>query len=64
MRPLLLSLLFPCISFAASPVIEAFGELSAETRDANGDTIGGIGSGISYDAKNGGIPLPFRPRSR
>ena len=65
------------VAFAATlhaeTVIEASGDLSAETRDQNGDTIGGIGSGMVYDGKNdtylaisdrgpGDGTLPYRPR--
>jgi hypothetical protein len=73
MRPCLAFLLaLPFLNLPAA-VIEATGELPAETRDANGDTVGGIGSGIVYDAKNdvflmisdrgpGDGTLPYRPR--
>lgn len=37
----------------AEAVIEAEGELPADFRDAAGDTIGGIGSGMAYDAEQG-----------
>lgn len=58
---------------ASGPVIEAAGELSASTLDAHGDTVGGIGSAIVYDARNdvyfmlsdrgpGDGTLPYRPR--
>ena len=54
-------------------VIEASGELPADTRDQLGDTVGGIGSGMVYDAKNdtfltladrgpGDGSIDFRPR--
>jgi hypothetical protein len=73
MRLLLLAALLPLLDLSASPVIEASGELSATIRDANGDTVGGIGSGIIYDAKTdeflclsdrgpGDGTLPYRPR--
>jgi hypothetical protein len=72
---LLLALLFslPAFHLKAGAVIEASGELAAATRDEHGDTIGGIGSGIVYDAKDevffcvsdrgpGDGSLPWRPR--
>jgi hypothetical protein len=73
MRPLLLAALIPWANLAASAVVEAFGELPATVRDQHGDTVGGIGSGIVYDAKNdvylmlsdrgpGDGTLPYRPR--
>ncbi len=57
----------------AQPVIEASGELPADALDPLGDTIGGIGSAIAYDAKNdvficlpdrgaGDGTVPYRPR--
>jgi hypothetical protein len=57
----------------AGPVVEAFGELPATFRDAQGDTIGGIGSAIVHDAATdrylmvtdrgpGDGSLPYRPR--
>lgn len=60
-------------SLHAEAIIEASGELSATTRDRQGDTVGGIGSGIVYDQKNdtylcvsdrgpGDGTLPYRPR--
>lgn len=72
MRYLLLAAFLPLADLSAA-VIEAFGELPATTTDANGDTIGGIGSGIVYDATNdvylclsdrgpGDGTLPYRPR--
>jgi hypothetical protein len=73
MRPLFLAALLPLANLAASPVVEATGELPATVRDRHGDTVGGIGSGIIYDAKNdvylmlsdrgpGDGTLPYRPR--
>lgn len=74
MRPFLTLLLaLPFLNLSAAAVIEATGELPADTRDAGGDTVGGIGSGIVYDAKNdvfltisdrgpGDGTLPYRPR--
>jgi hypothetical protein len=73
MRLLFLAAILPLAQLSASAVIEAFGELKAETRDVNGDTVGGIGSGIVYDAKTdrflclsdrgpGDGSLPYRPR--
>lgn len=73
MRLLLLAAFLPLLDLSAAAVIEASGELPATTTDANGDTIGGIGSGIVYDAKNdvylslsdrgpGDGTLPYRPR--
>ncbi len=63
----------PFLNLPAAAVIEASGELPARTLDSNGDTVGGIGSGIVYDAKNdvflmlsdrgpGDGTLPYRPR--
>lgn len=63
----------PFLNLSAAAVIEASGELPAHTLDANGDTVGGIGSGIVYDANNdvflmisdrgpGDGTLPYRPR--
>ena len=57
----------------ADAVIEAAGELPADTLDQRGDTIGGIGSGLVYDAANGTYlcvsdrgpgdgTLPYSPR--
>lgn len=74
MRSYLAFLLFlPLFNTLASVVIEAGGELAADTLDANGNTIGGIGSGVVYDAANdvylmisdrgaGDGTLPYRPR--
>ncbi len=72
LRLSLLSLAATC-SLHAQAVIEASGELAADVRDAHGDTIGGIGSGMVYDQKNdtylavsdrgpGDGTLPYRPR--
>jgi len=66
-------LLAPLLQITAAPVIEAFGELPADTMDGNGETLGGIGSGIVYDRANdvylmisdrgpGDGTLPYRPR--
>jgi len=70
-----LALLFslPVFHLNAAAVVEASGELPADARDEHGDTIGGIGSGIVYDAKDevffcvsdrgpGDGSLPWRPR--
>jgi hypothetical protein len=56
----------------AQTTIQAFGELPANTRDHYGDTIGGIGSGITYaghdfficttDRGPGDGNLPYSPR--
>lgn len=74
MRPHLACLLFiPIFSSLASVVIEADGELAADTRDAGGDTLGGIGSGVVHDAAHdvylmisdrgpGDGTMPYRPR--
>lgn len=40
-------------SLQANAVIQAKGELPADLRDRHGDTVGGIGSGIIFDEKNG-----------
>lgn len=72
MRVLLL-LLLGALSLRADAVIEAYGELPADATDQHGDTIGGIGSGMFYDAKSdlyfcttdrgaGDGALPYRPR--
>jgi hypothetical protein len=66
-------LLVPLFHLRAGAVIEASGELPADARDEHGDTIGGIGSGLVYDAKEdlfytvsdrgpGDGTLPYRPR--
>lgn len=63
----------PLFHLQAGAVIEASGELAADTRDEHGDTIGGIGSGLIYNAKDdtflavsdrgpGDGTLPYRPR--
>lgn len=73
MRRLILILAISATSLWAETTIEAFGELPAATRDQNGDTVGGIGSGLVFDAKNdqffcisdrgpGDGTLPYRPR--
>lgn len=70
---LLLSLLLSANGLLAETVLEATGELPADARDANGDTIGGIGSGLVYEPKEdlfycisdrgpGDGTLPYRPR--
>lgn len=70
---LVVALLFFTASLHARPVIEASGELAADVRDEHGDTVGGIGSGLVYDAKGdlffsvtdrgpGDGTLPYRPR--
>jgi hypothetical protein len=54
MRAVWLLSLFVAVSVQAqSARVVAYGELPADTRDARGDTIGGIGSGIAYDRKTG-----------
>lgn len=75
MRAWFLALLFTSVLHlsAAEVFIEASGELPADATDPGGDTIGGIGSGIVYDAANdvylmvsdrgpGDGTLPYRPR--
>ncbi len=47
---LLFLVAFSFSAFAKSPEILGFGELPADTRDQFGDTVGGIGSAIAYDA--------------
>jgi len=72
MRAILL-LLLGVVSLHAQAVIEAYGELPADAVDKNGDTIGGIGSGMVYDAGHdvylcttdrgpGDGTVPYRPR--
>lgn len=41
------------VSLRAEVKIEASGEIPAEALDSLGDTVGGIGSGLVYDVKNG-----------
>ncbi len=73
LRIFLLALLALSSGLRAQAVIEASGELPADTRDKFGDTVGGIGSGMVYDAKNdtfitladrgpGDGAIDFRPR--
>lgn len=73
LRALLLLPFLATSALHAEAVIEAYGELPADTRDANGDTIGGIGSGLVYDSKGdvyysvsdrgpGDGTMPYRPR--
>ncbi|CAN5627623.1 esterase-like activity of phytase family protein [soil metagenome] len=73
LRVTLLLLLSLASSLRAQAVIEASGELPADVRDKFGDTIGGIGSGMVYDAANdtyitvtdrgpGDGAIDFRPR--
>lgn len=70
---LLLSTLLLAGSLQAQPVIEAHGDLASDVRDEHGDTVGGIGSGLVYEAKSGLYysisdrgpgdgTLPYRPR--
>lgn len=68
------ALLFPSLEcLHASAKIVAAGELPADARDQFGDTVGGIGSGVAYDAASdtflclpdrgaGDGTIPFRPR--
>jgi hypothetical protein len=42
-------------SLHAEVLLNAYGEIPPDTRDSLGDTIGGLGSAISYDAKTGGV---------
>ncbi|MEI6339887.1 MAG: esterase-like activity of phytase family protein [Verrucomicrobiota bacterium] len=70
---LVIFFLVPVFHLTAGTVIEASGELPADGRDEHGDTIGGIGSGLVYDAGAdvfyslsdrgpGDGALPYRPR--
>lgn len=73
MRYLFLLLFAMTPRLQALPLIQAEGELPAGARDKHGDTIGGIGSGMIYDAKSdvylaisdrgpGDGTMPYRPR--
>lgn len=42
-------------SLHAGATLDAYGEIPPDTRDSLGDTVGGLGSAISYDAKTGGV---------
>jgi hypothetical protein len=42
-------------SLHAEVLLNAYGEIPSDTRDSLGDTVGGLGSAISYDAKTGGV---------
>lgn len=68
-----MALLFPLLNLSAGAVIEAGGEILSGARDRNGDTVGGIGSGVVYDGEGdvflclsdrgpGDGTVPYRPR--
>jgi hypothetical protein len=42
-------------SLHAGAILDAYGEIPPNANDTLGDTVGGLGSAISYDAKTGGV---------
>lgn len=74
MKTLIAALAVFTAPLSAAPVtLLGFGEIPAIARDALGDTIGGLGSAVAYDARSGDIlmmpdrgagdgTIPYRPR--
>lgn len=44
-----------CGPLRAEVALEAYGEIPASTRDSLGDTAGGFGSAVAYDARTGSV---------